>query len=82
MKEPVLGIAAINDVEAIRFQGGAELFLLVAIAVRDRGITRDAPKDVEVQVEFGGAMFLINPQSPGHLGQGREQRTVDGGEAA
>src|SRR5207244_8192495 len=66
LKELVLGVAAVDGVEASRLQGGAEFFLLIAIAVGDRGMTRDTPEDVEVQVEFGGAMFLVNPQGPGH----------------
>src|SRR3954468_7497677 len=67
LKELVLGVAAVDDVEPVRLQGGAEFFLFVAIAVGDRGITRDAPEDVKLQVELGGAMLLVDPQGPGHL---------------
>src|SRR5260370_19807123 len=82
LKELILSVAAINDVEASRLQGCAEFFLFVAIAVGNRGMNRDAPEDVKVQVEFGSAMLLVDPQGPGHLRQGRQQATIDGGQAA
>ena len=35
-----------------------------------------------MQVHLGGAMAVIHPQSPGHLGQGTQNGTIDGGQAS
>ena len=82
LEELILGIAAVDDVESVRLQGGAQLLLFVAVAVGDGGMTGHALEDVEVQVEFGGAMLLVEPQSPGHLRQGGQQAAIDGSQAA
>ena len=36
---------------------------------------------VEMDVHFGGAVLRIEPQRPGHFGQGGQQAAIHGGEA-
>src|SRR5262249_22365917 len=81
LKQLVLGVTTINDVQPPRLQGGAEFLLFVAAALGDRGVTGNPLENIEVQVKFGGAMFLVDPQRPGHLRQGRQQAAIDGGQA-
>jgi hypothetical protein len=82
LKQLVLRITAVDGVQSARLQGGTELLFFVAIAVGDRGLTRHAFEDVEVQVELGGAMLLVHPQSPGHLRQGGQEAAIDGRQTA
>lgn len=35
-----------------------------------------------MQMHLDGAVLLVHPQGPGHLGQGRQQGAIDGGQAA
>lgn len=61
LEQLILGVTAIDDIEAIGLQGGAKFLFFVAVAVGDRGVTRYGFEDVEVEVELGGAMGVVKP---------------------
>ena len=82
LEELILCITAIDDVEPAGLQGGTQLLLFVTVAVGHTGMARYAFEDIEMQVHLGGAMLLVEPQSPGHLRQGGQQAAVHGGQAA
>src|ERR1022692_280876 len=82
LEKLILGIAAIDDVEAFGLQGGAQLRGFRIVAGRHGGFDGNAFEHVKVNVHFGGAVLRIEPQRPGHFGQSRQQTAIHGGEAA
>jgi len=78
LEELVVRVAAIHNVQPARLEHLAQLLTFGATAMRNRDVSRDALEDVEVDVHFGGTMVVIGPESPGHLGQGRQQAAVNG----
>jgi len=63
-------------------RGGPQPGGFRGVAGRQGGLDRHALEDVEGQVHLDGAVPVVHPQGPGHLGQGGQRRAIDGGEAA
>jgi hypothetical protein len=82
LKELVVGVAAVDDIEPLRLERGPELSGLGTVALGHGDLDRHALEHVEMDVHFGGAVFFIEPQGPGHLGQGGQEAAIDGGQAA
>ena len=65
-------------VQPAGLQGGTQLVVLGGITGRDASGYGDALENVELQVELGGSVLVIDPQGPSHFRQGRQQAAIGG----
>ena len=82
LEELILGIAAIDDVEAPRLQGRPQLLGFRAAAGGHSRFAGHAFEDVEMDMHLGRAVLRIEPERPGHLGQSGQEAAIDGRQAA
>ena len=70
LKELILGIAAVDDVETTGLERASQLRSFRGVAVGHGGVDGNPSEDVEVDMHLGGAVLVVVPQGPNHLGQG------------
>lgn len=68
LEELLLGITAVDDVEALGLQSGPQLRGFGVVGGGHGGLGGHAFEHVEMDVHFGGAVLGIEPQGPGHFG--------------
>jgi prepilin-type N-terminal cleavage/methylation domain-containing protein len=81
LEELVFFVAAVDHVDATRQEHRSQLLAFGAAAMRDRDVRRNPLEHVEVDMHLGGAMVIVDPQSPDHLGQSRQQAAVNSDQA-
>jgi hypothetical protein len=81
LKELILGIAAVDDVETTGLESASQLHGFRSVAVCHAGVDGNPSEDIEVDMHLGGAVLVVVPQGPNHLGQGGQQAAVDGRQA-
>jgi hypothetical protein len=70
LKELILGIAAVDDVETTGLESASQLHGFRSVAVCHGGVDGNPSEDIEVDMHLGGAVLVVVPQGPNHLGQG------------
>ena len=78
----IIEITAVADVKPARRQIAFQRARLAGGAFPQRRRQRGAGQQIELQMHFGGAMVLVQPQRPSHLRQRMQQRAVHGHRAA
>jgi site-specific DNA recombinase len=78
LKQVIVDIAPIDDVEAARLHQAPPLGPLRPVPGRDRHIDGALPQDRKRDMHLRGPMLVILPQGPGHARQGGQEAAIDG----
>ena len=80
LKQTVVRIAPITDVEAAGLHQPAQLRALRGVAGGDRHVDGPLPQDRKRDVHLGRPMLGVLPQGPRHAWQGRQEAAIHGGQ--
>src|SRR6266567_7081753 len=80
LKQAIVDIAPINDVEAARLHQAPPFGPLRSVPSRDRDIDGPLAQDRKGHMHLGCPMLVVLPQGPGHPRQGRQEAAIDGGQ--
>ena len=80
LKQAIVDIAPIDDVEAARLHQAPPLGPLRPVAGRDRDIDGPLAQDGKRHMHLRGPMLVVLPQGPGHARQGGQEAAIDGGQ--
>jgi site-specific DNA recombinase len=79
LKQAIVDIAPVDDIEAARLHQAPPLGPLRPVAGRDRDIDGPLAQDRKRHMPLGGPMLVVLPHGPGHARQGGQEAAVDGG---
>ena len=78
LKQVIVDIAPIKDVEPARLYQTPQLGTLRGVARCDRDVDRPMAQDRKGDVHFCSPMLVVLPHGPEHPRQGRQEAAIDG----